>query len=260
MAFNTKIGNNNARSIMTGLDFDPETGWVWRETWEGSEDAIKAVQIQYAAAGYRSRSYQQEGPVWRGDFTRAPSPEEGGQAEVTDQWEFDTEFVQQSIYESPNVIAAAGNDDESLSIAKSAIEQAISDRLSLSEFQTKFPTATPLAIQLFVLRTRGQQAVEVERLVVRRVRTLTISTAQRVTLDAVPRIYSTAALINTFGLPQFIADRLPAIPGAAPNYTAWAWKKRRDTSTFIAQLNKFQEIRDWVFAAWSTLTYQLIDV
>lgn len=261
MPFLTSIGNNNTRLIASQPTFDPEEGWIFQEIYEGPEDSIKALMSTYALAGFRARAYPFEGPVWRAEFSRPPGTSETGAAEITDQWEIDTEFVQESLYLNANVVDVFGS-DETLSETKKIIERTLDDRGTVNDFITNYQNEFNIGpsadqIELFVLRMRGQQATEVERTVLRRTRSISIQNGSRVVISATPNIYTSDALIAAFTIPADIQAAMPDDPGPAPSYTAWAWKKRRDTSVFVPQLNKRQETKDWVFSAWSTLTYNL---
>lgn len=264
MAGEIKVGDNSVRIISVETTFDPETGWQDRIRIEGEEDAVRVEQFAYAARGFRCNIYPHDGPVWRGDFTGTSNQDQTGLPEIVDQWEFETQFVQESIYNNPKVLASVGYDDDSLSIAAKEIEESIADHLTLSEFIDKYQIPTPpsalqaVAIGLYVLRLRGQVATEIERCVLRRVRTIPVDSASRATQDAVPKVYTTAALIATFGIPADIAALLPATPASSDVYSTWAWKKQRDASSIIPQLGKCQETREWVFASWANATYTLI--
>lgn len=257
------VGDNSARIISNAPAFDPETGWTSTLILEGEEDSLIALMAQYAGLGLRCRPYQFAGPVWRADILGVPqSEEQTGLPEIVDQWEIDTQMVQESIYSNPKVQAAFNFDNAQISLASSLIEEAISKHRSLEEFKADntgpIPGQTDALFDLYSLRSMGQQATEVERCVLSRNRTIPIQHAQRATQDAVPRTYTTAALIDLFGVPSYIQNLLPTTPASANPLQTWAWKKQVDRATIIPQVNKCLEVRQWVFASWSNATYILV--
>jgi hypothetical protein len=67
-------------------------------------------------------------------------------------------------------------------------------------------------------------------------------------------------LISVFGLPAKIQSQLPANPSAAdtPATADWGWWMRTDRSEQIPALNKLEEIKEWVFAAWEIGIFNVI--
>lgn len=262
------IGDNNARIIAQEPQFDPQTGVWFIDRWEGSEEALKARMSIYIAAGFRAHCYQFEGPIWRGEFSNQPTQAETGIPEITDQWEFDTEFMQESIWSNPLVRDLALT-DLTLSKWKKEIETAIENKRTIAQFAATgvipltpgLPGTPPTAeeVAVFITVNRGQTAYESRRQVVRRVRSIPTTSAAQVAPDALERIYTRAALITVFAIPALIAARLPPEPALiAPDFTAWTWKMRRDASSIAPQIAKAQETREWTYGLWSTLTYILV--
>lgn len=107
----------------------------------------------------------------------------------------------------------------------------------------------------------GLESWEVRRVVLSRRRTCSANYALRHVVDGVEKVYTTAALITTFDLPNTageIGTRLPANPTTTPPGTAWAWKIRRQDSQQLRGTGRIEEVIDWVFAAWSLSTHQLV--
>lgn len=249
------IGDNSVRLMSQAWNSDPLLGSTFVDTYEGDEDELKAALFPFAAAGFRVSTFQEEGPVWRGTVTFTPSEGDTGLPEITDQWEFDTEFVQEDLYSNPRVLALATTED-TLSVWKKDIEQAIQDKKTNAEFLATGPSSEEYS--LFLLRNRGAQASEVRRVVLRRQRTLPFGSAARMIATAIEKIYTTSALIAAYGIPSAVSSAMPSLPATAPLNTAWSWKARRDSSVFTPQFNKWQESKDWTFAAWSTIEYILV--
>mgnify|MGYP003656805657 CR=1 FL=1 len=234
------------------LEFDPDTGYTAVDTYEGSENNCKAAIAQYAGLGYRVRVYQKEGPVWLLEVRYGSKKVVGNEAETpNDQWTFDKEFVQVDMRNHPNIIALASTAD-TLNLWISEIDELIKNGTP--------PSGTNATgyLEIYALRSFGQKAFEVERLVLRRERTYSTQYINAEVIESIPKIYTTAKLITTFSIPEIISDRFPTNPSTVPDYHAWAWKKRRDSTQIIPGLGKVQEQNDWVFAAWPTVAYTLI--
>lgn len=284
-------GSNTARKISVERVYDPNVGPVTVETWEGDEDALttqaaqatKPVDGTTDTAGIRARVYQFEGPIFRMTKT---IPDAGADAatDAQDRWERVTEYVQEDLRSNPKVIQAAGG-SRTLQLWVSAIKAALGSKpvpLTLTEYyQLVFPdettgtaTLTPDGEsftlsdftttvadeeeQIYDLYARGAEAHEIKRFVVRRRRTFSPDFAAKSLCNALEKIYTTSALIRAFAIPDVFAALLPADPGFVPTGTAWAWKERQDNLVYSPATNKIEETKDWVFAAWSTLLYELV--
>lgn len=264
-----QIGTPGATMVESGRDFDPTNGYTYWSKYEGNEQSIYGLEAAFAAAGNKVR-VSRDGPVFMLEV-RYGAPANGQQEVPQDKWNFDIDFVNVSIWSAPDVISAAATAasetnalsgdtftaDDFINYWRRAIKDKMGEPTPDSADESGF--AEPLK-EIYANIVRGQEAFEVERPVLTRVRTISVSYAGAVVLEAKPVFYSTAKLIALFNLPASIAGRLPANPAFTPDYTQWGWKKRKDTSEFVLALNKVQEVKDWVFAAWSTLTYEFVTV
>lgn len=253
MPFLTQIGNNSARQLAPEHQFDPELGYTEIEVWEGSERGLLAVAAQYAAAKFRYRIFQKDdGPTWRAEFSRTPTEAEGAD-EVIDEWEFDRDYGQEDLRHSPKVINAFGGSTADLAEAFNLIE----DELKKSE-QTLVPTPGVIAL-MYDNMARGQTSYQSYNVVLRRVRTIPIQYAGAAVQEAIPSVYSRDALIHGFDIPPGIASRMPDAPvNYTPPSTQWGWLQRQDQTKFLPRRGRAQESREWVFAAWSELTYDFV--
>lgn len=237
--------------VRTRRQFDPQQGWSTIEEWEGSRNACTNKQGEYAAVGIRS-DLSHDGPKWRLNVTIGDIVRTGGEDELpVDTWEIDTEWVQNSIYENPKVLELAGT-VVTLAAWREEITRAMKKTPPALDSQT--PAGK---VRLFEHIVRGVEAYESKRIVVSRVRTISVGYAGQFTCDAVDKIYTTARLVTTFGIPVAIANRLPPNPSYVPANSAWSWKQRRSSSRFQLRVNKVEEVFDFVFAAWSTILYDL---
>lgn len=242
---------SSIKLVRTRRTFDPQSGWATIEEWEGSRNACTNKQSEYAAVNVRS-DLSHDGPHWRLTVTIGEIQRTGGEEEVpVDTWEVDTEWVQNSIYENSNVLDAAGS-VSTLAQWRKEIERAMKKDAPALDTQT--PTNK---VYLFNHIVRGVEAYESKRIVLSRVRTISVGYAGQFTCDAVDKIYTTGRLINDFLVPAAIASRLPADPSYTPDNSAWSWKQRRASSKFQLRMNKVEEVFDFVFAAWSVLLYDL---
>ena len=234
------------------LEFDPDIGYTAVDQYEGNENNCKAAIAQYAGFGYRVRVYQKEGPVWVLEVRYGTKKVTDGGAEVpNDQWTFDKEFIQVDMRNHPNIIALAST-TETLNLWIAEIDELIKNGDA--------PSGTNAAgyLEIYALRSFGQKAFEVERLVLRRERTYSTQYINDEVIEAIPKIYTTAKLIQLLDIPSIVANRFPPNPSTVPDYHEWTWKKRRDSTQIIPGLGKVQEQNDWVFAAWPTVAYTLI--
>jgi hypothetical protein len=103
----------------------------------------------------------------------------------------------------------------------------------------------------------GMENYEVERLTLSRVRTYPISYLQRIQLEAVPIVYTTNQMADPdiWAVPEAIYTKLPVDPTQKPPNTIWAWKMRRNNMD-VRWDGRTEEVTDWVYAAWSTLTHR----
>jgi hypothetical protein len=249
------IGNNSARVIDIELEFDPAEGITEVWIYEGSEEALKDLAAGFVSKGNKAHIYTHVGPVKRMRVTFARRQTSGEEVPI-DLYEFETDLAQESIWSNPKVIDAAGNDDL-LAGWKEDFKTHLKNNTPPS--QTGFATAEGAStkkLELYTLLLRGQEAVEVERLVLKRSRTYTSRYVPQQFLEPIPTIYSGARLAAVFDIPAFISRRFPAAPTIRPDYTFWGWKKRRD-ATRIQIGGRTEETTDWVFAAWSQLPHNI---
>jgi hypothetical protein len=102
-----------------------------------------------------------------------------------------------------------------------------------------------------------EDTFDAERVVLSRVRTFSIRYAARTTLDADPKVYTTASLISTFNIPTAIQSLLPSTPSYVPAGFAWGWKRRQDRTQYTYG-GRVEETMDWVFAPWSQLLHNFV--
>lgn len=186
---------------------------------------------------------------------------------ASDRYEISSEFIQESIWSNPQVIAAAKavgeaaspDVDEMTILAgwRDDIEAALIAGENGGPQDPADTGFTGSKLQLYNLFVRGAQAYETERPVLVRTRTIPISYSNQFTMEAVPSVYSTARLGILYSLPNEIIARLPTAPTTAPSGTQWAWKRRRLSSSYTAN-GRVEETVDWVFAAWDTLLYTYV--
>jgi hypothetical protein len=257
-----QIGEPSAVLFATDREFDPQAGFVYVQRYNGSEAAVRALETGFIAGRARTRIVQ-DGPHYILEV-RTAAPQDGSVELPIDKWEFDTDFVQDPIWSGPKIIAAAaafGATQNPVLTADDVIKQWRDDFKTKSDAKTlpKDTGFTGDKLHLYVSNVvRGQEAIEVERAILTRVRSFSATYAGQVILDAVPKVYTTGSLISLFAIPPAIANRLPGNPAYTPLYTAWGWKKRKDSSEFILAINKVQETKDFVFAAWDTLSHDII--
>jgi hypothetical protein len=249
--------------------FDTVHGDGIQETYAGPLQALLGLASSLKSAGVRCEVTQEAGrsvlsAIW-------PSIEDGTVETANDRYELSTDLVEEDIWNNPQVYSLAVSELASydpgtrtvttagdlVALWKSRIEFALKgndDGTAQTPTEAGFENSE-LALYNAVLA--GATSYESERVVLRRVRSISIRYATPTTPVAIPRIYTTAQLVSTFGIPSGIAARLPMNPTYAPLGLTWTWRKRQDTSVYTWS-GKVEEVKDWVFAPHSTVCYDYV--
>lgn len=246
--------------------WDPQTGRSIKQTFEGDENSVRGTYLALELQKVHGLHMTNDGPLWTLTWLSA-APIDGTPEVPVDQWDWETDMIQEEIWMNPKVAAAAaadldpkntGTDDDKLAKWKVDITNQLTNNLG----GPTLPTATNFTgkkLELYVNMLRGGVAHEIKRPTLTRVRSFSSAYAPRQIVNGVENIYTTDALIRTFGIPADIAATMPDMTGITPpSFTAWAWKERKINSTTVRNKGRTQEEREWVFAAWVTLPYNLI--
>lgn len=237
---------------------DPDLGDSIQETWNGLRFQILSLAQGFKKIGAKVR-VSHRGPKYSLTVTIGQTPARGVETPV-DKYEWDTEQFQSSIFNSPGISREAAafealNINYSRADYRRLIETAVKNGQRLTV--PLAPAASfPFANSAWRSLCRGVESFPLKRLVLRRIRTFSLDYAQRQTLEAFPTAYTSAAMAvappDGFGIPQKIFSQFPADPTAVetPDGTFWGWWLRTDRSEQIPALNKVEETREWVFAAW----------
>jgi hypothetical protein len=250
-------GYGGATRIRSELAFDPTLGDGVTETWEGPRTAILSLYRQQRLLGYRCKA-RNAGAKWQ--FEIFIGRTEAAEQPI-DRFTWDRDYIQQSIFNLPQAaVEAAKFTDQGLFISAADYRKAIEDSVTQGKANKWAADGLVVGPFLFDLLSRGVEAYEVERLVLRRTRSFSTNFTPRIVLEPLPVVYSTQGLIDTFDIPNEISAQFPKDPDKAftPSGTRWGWKTRHDSSDQIPALGKVQEIKEWVFAAWSTGIYTFI--
>lgn len=256
------VGNPGTTPILKSskVSFDPNSGWMKTQVYRGTVAAINALQAAYNSVGWKTEN-STNGSQWL-ELT-VSIPESQGQGEVPiDKYELNMDFVQEDVFKNPKFLDTLLNDGrfdfgtlQEVSRQRTEVEKAIASGQNIRD------SGTPPAFfsgHLLQIMTIGPKYTERERPVLVRNRTFSLNYSFPVELDATPTVYSTSALISTYGIPNGVARQLPSNPSYTIEDTTWGWKKRRDNSEIIPAMNKVQETKDWVFDAWSNFCYNFI--
>lgn len=234
--------------------FSPSTGEGYRETYIGTPQAILGLYESYKRAGFEAE-LKSGGGAWRLYITFGAA--ETNRTQIpTDKWEIDYEWPQVSVWSHP---AAAKEADGYIDRAQ--YRKDIEDTVKDGEACTFDPIAYPYAHKLHRWLSRGIEAHEVRRPILKRSRTYSLGYGgQRATLTSSEPVYTTGALAAHFGIDSRVLAQLPADPGPSetPAFTIWGWRLRRDSSEIIPFVNKVQESKDWTYAAWDTDLYNIV--
>jgi len=233
---------------------DSAAGNAWEQEWVGSVSGIAALAATLIAAGARVRDESQAG-VGRLLATFAADPDNPTAEQAIDRYEFEMEPIQVSLFNVPAVAIEGAAYAAANSGGVALYRQQIQDAAQGGAVYPFDSALYPYGAEVYRLLSQGVESYELKRPTLSRVRSFSPNFSGRVVLSAVETVYTTAALVRDFEIPATVASQLPANPDETPTGTAWAWKLRGDRSVYIPQLNRIEETRDWVFAAWSTLLY-----
>jgi len=246
-----KKGDVSARVIAVQPAFDPQYGYQTEIIYQGLQNAINSVAAQSTIFGARTRVYQHEGPVYRASIIYG-ALQDGSNEVPVDQWERVTEYVQEDVWSNPKILALAGTATQA-----AAWKSQIDDWLATRPYQDPALVSNATQQAIYKLLLRGGASHELKRFVLRRRRTISIGYSAPAVANAVERIYTTGSLIAAWGIPASVASKLPEDPSTHPDDCVWAWKERQDNSIFVPAYNRVEEVKDFVFAAWSTLLYNV---
>lgn len=268
--------------------FNPDTGTSFVRSYAGTDaqmasisnywENLNAVDNTPLGYGYKTDTTKTEA----GTFLTVTVPEG---ILYTERWNLDTEFASVPIWWNEKVKnyipATASLDLTSISDLTSylfriaLIQKSVSLILSGTDFTNLFVGANPpdgavdlgpltkQELDVMMMMVREGEATEWKRPILKRCRVMpTIAVSTRTRLIGPPQLYSTAGISNVFGMPSDIYNQAVTVeddlPTAAPN-TVWSWKFRQDNSDTLLGSGKVQELRDWVFGRWSTITHTFVE-
>ena len=234
--------------------FEPQYGYTWQYTYNGTEIAVRSAAATYELSGYKTHVFH-NGSFWTLEATLPTGLQEGVSEIPVDRWTIHTEFAQLDIFSHPSIqLETSAFSPATPSSYKKTIKDAVANGVGLPTSLNSYPFAQLLYQELL----RGADSYEQKRPTLNRRRTISASWSTPIVIDAVEKFYSTAVLISAFAVPGRIAGQLPSNPALKPANTQWGWRIRQQVSEFTLALNKNEETTDWVFAAWSTLLYDYI--
>lgn len=243
------VGNTSLQELQPAYEGDPIYGLRKVRRFEGPHDDIVAQSQLYLAAGFTVSVDPVAGSRSR-LYVRTSNPQDPS-APPVDTWERVTELVQEDLRNNPRLILAAGNSAVTLNQWYKEAKDLIKTGGSVA-YTDKNRQA------FFELLSRGADAYLVRRIVLRRRRVFGSNIPAQSEVNEVESFYSTEALIQTFGVPAGIASVLPIAGPDTPLNTAWGWMERTDDSIVTPAYVQTEEVKDWVFAAWSTLLYNYV--
>ena len=270
--------------------YDPANGFSTRQTYKGTEDGLRTLASAFQANGVPSELAFDNG---RWQLIATVGGVVGGgtgseQSDPIDKWTISRDYVTETLWASAKLMLLASDAlvdatdefagrfttiEEVLADARRACENAIKGfkKTSSGVYGTTADTYTaysngPLLpaetgfiagkfkdaiYRQYVL---GMEGYEVERLTLARVRTYPWAYLDRIQLEVVPIVYTTAQMTSVWAVPSAITAKLPSNPPQQPPNTMWGWKMRRNNWD-VRFDGRTEEVTDWVFAAWSTLTH-----
>jgi len=271
--------------VNSHLTYAPNVGYGAREVAKGNKAAMNALGAAYRNLGWTVDIYN-DGATWVCEATYGGNPQDANGTTIeqpVDRWELDAEFFQASIWSNPVIYRRArkvfnasnpaldGTVDDVIATWKTLCSNAMkgiafgqtspstTSTGALEPNKTGFTNPSPL-YDIYVSLIRGQDAWESRRAVLTRTRTISAAFPTEFIIPATEIVYSTPILVSMNSIPANIAVRLPGYPNGSnlpdtPTMTVWGWKQRRETSQIVLAQNKVEEVTEWVFAAWSAVTY-----
>lgn len=250
-----QTGDTTLRELRPAYEGDPVYGLRIVRRFEGPHDDAVAQGQLFILAG-STISIDPVPPNRAILYVRTPNPQEPNQPPV-DTWERTTELVQEDIRNNARLIASITSTVPD-PLKSSAINAYYKDFKQKIRDGGPYQNTVPELQAMFDLMSQGADAFLVRRIVLRRRRIIPSNVPAQSDVSALERFYSTARLIDTFSVPQDVASKLPVTSTPAPSNTQWGWMERMDTSIVTPAYAQTEEVKDWVFAAWSTLLYDYI--
>ena len=287
--------------VSTDETYDPQDGFTLKEVYEGSPDSISVLVAASIIAGVKVATEKSGGALrctltYGGGSAPHSTPEK-----PSDKFTIKREFIQEPLWYSHLIYpivytfqkmhapwaSKPWSFTKSLTRLRTVIEQGkkgfdvtFIDDLAVAEkkcdgsippdkmgYLNSFDPSQSGPLDLYRQVVRGLESVEVERVTLGRVRTYSSAYAPRIELEKTPVVYTTAAMVRDFEIPNIIANQFVKLPDAAddagegyprPENTAWAWRNRGSESDFLWN-GKVEERTDWIFGAASTIFFQLIE-
>lgn len=276
--------------VSSHLTYAPNVGAGVREVIKGNKAAMQSLGVAYQRMGWATDVYN-DGATWVCEATYGGNPQDANGTTIeqpVDRWEIDAEFYQASIWSNPVIYRRAlkifnasnpaldGTVNDVVATWKTFCNNALkgiafdpntgnssvkSQTGALAPKDTGFIVNSPL-YDIYCGIVEGQDAWEARRAVLTRTRTISTAYPTQFTIPPVEIVYSTPILVSMNSIPENIAVRLPGYPNGAnlppiPAMRYWGWKQRRETSQIVLAQNKVEEVTEWVFAAWSAVTYDV---
>ncbi len=252
--------------------------------YRGSKDALRAASADWVAAGGKYQ-INEDGPYSEATVTFAGSqidpnnptapvvPEE---EEPSTRFEFRTEYLDASLFALPYVRAEAKKWVQTYSTINiteadyyAAIKLAGEDpknnklnQVTVGGVTTPaniFPESQfPLAHQLVVKFSRGQDSFQTSRVSLTRISSFSARNGLPATPPIISAVYSGDILAARNGFPEsvrMVMPRPPFDPNLTPDGTVWSWLKTNDSTSLLIKTNQVERNETWTFAAWDLFAY-----
>jgi hypothetical protein len=242
--------------VETSEIFDPAQGFQVQEEYQGTELGIDVLSNAVLLAGGRTTRTRKGGAHVLQVRWASLDQKNGGPETANDNYSIECEEVQPSIWEHPTVTFAADLSGDPY-LWRKAVENFLKNPTPAA-----FGNLSPEGQQVAQYLLRGGSVFASHIPVLSRQRTFSLQYTTKLKVEAVPAVYTTSAMVSSFGIPSAVAAQLPDNPtiadGVTPSGTVWAWKIRRQNTRYVPALNKVEETIDWIFSAWATWVYPLI--
>jgi len=230
-------------------------GWEQEIRYRGWAADLLALGDAFIAAGWEART-ETTNSQWPTLIVKVPND---GEEEHTDRWEFNIGFKQQDLFSNAGIIQYLLTGGFT---APEIVDLAVQLRKYLDADTSNGVVDNAqgdAAAAVYQMMQQGQEFVEVAQPVISRKRTYDISySGTLMSTQVTQKVYSTAGLISTFGVPTIVQAQITADPATAMTNFAWGWKMRKNNLVIIPSKNKIEEQVDFEYDLWSTVAYTYV--
>lgn len=227
-----------------GYRADPFSGAVtFERTFDGTSADILALTATLLAQGARvSRRNSGGQNVLVAQWNRDPDGSVSDEVPA-DIWDDDTLTEEVDLFDVDAAVAEAAT-YVSAALYRKDITDAVNDGESFPLDSNSYA----VGLQIYNYLARGIKSIPLNRPVLTRNRSFSATYEGRNQMEYLQRVWTSAALISEFEIPQAVQDRMPDDPSPVSDTEyVWGWKLTVDRSSYNTATGKIQETRSWTY-------------